>query len=171
MILKIKDLSVSNMMTLKYLVCRFIMSQFEDDEFLDDIISEKTKERLAEKHSIKDADKKDLDLVVYQITQGHTKEEKESLMSATYDYVVNSMFSLENADANDGNEQFPESLIVKPKNHVIAAKLKSKFGTITMKVMEEDHYKQITTCDDVKFQASMTATEKSSGNGYAILIV
>lgn len=170
--MKIKDLKVSDVMFLKYLTCRFIMNEFDEDDFLDDIISERTKERLAEKHSIQDADKKDLDLVIYQITQGHTKEEKESLVSATYDYVVNSMFAIENIDELSNEEYFPDSLIIKPKHHIVAAKLKSRSGTSVMRVMPIAHFRNvINNSDGFTIKHSMTATENSSGNEYAIVII
>jgi len=168
--LKIKDLSVSDVMALKYLACRFIMSNTEDD-FVDDIITEMTKDRLAKKHNIQDADKKDLDLVIYQITQGHTKEEKDSLVSATYDYVVNSMFTIENTDADDDDEYFPDSLIIRPKNHVIAAKVKSIFGTIIMRVMTEEYYKQVKGTNDINIKSLMTATENATKRSFALVVM
>jgi hypothetical protein len=169
--LRLKDLNVKQVILFKYLACKFIMENFEDDDFLDDVISERTKERLAEKHGINNADNKNLDEVVYEIAGKLSQEERSSLVSASYDYVVNKMFTIENIDDLDPDEYFPQAIIIRPKTHIVVGKLKSKFGTHIMRIMPKTYFEEVASNNDMRLKSRMFATENGSKEEYAIVVV
>ena len=169
--MKLKDLNVRDMLVIKYLACKFIIEQFKENQFLDEIIGKAAKERLVEKHSIQNSSAKTFTDVINEVTKGQSQEEKESLVSTTYDYVVNKIFGLTNADEEDPDEYFPESLIIRPKSHYIAGELKSRFGSIDMRVMPRVYFKQVADNVDLRLRATMFASANESGNEFAIVMV
>lgn len=176
--MKIKDITLKDSIVFKYFACKFVMTAMTsvgEEAYVNETISNLAKDRLAEKHGIKNADTKNIDQVVLEVTKQNnmSDEERGELLSSVYDYVVNNFFKLKNLNIPDDEEFiFPEALIINCTDSRTNDLLKMTYASSTMQLMPKEHFLEIQNkYPDTQIKMAMHSIAIHTGNEYVIVIM
>lgn len=165
--MKLSDLGVQEIISLKYLAVKFLLEIYDDDEYrYKDTVDIKIRDRIGERYSIKNYKSMKLSEVIRTISPDvNTIKE---MLTSTYDYVVNKEFMIK--DLKD-EYWFNDGIVLIAKDFLLQYNMKSSFLTTSIFIMKKDVFVEKYKDKEMTVQKTMFAVDSNTGIEYAAVIV
>lgn len=165
--MKLSDLGVQEIISLKYLAVKFLLEIYDNDEYkYKDTVDIKIRDRIGARYSIKNYKSMKLSDVIRTISPD--VDTIKEMLTSTYDYVVNKEFIIR--DVKD-EYWFNDGLVLTATDFLLQYNMKSSFLTTSMFIMRKDIFVERYKNNNITVQKTMFAVDSNTGIEYVAAIV